>query len=125
MTHSPASTPLNHSTPPLRVESVPILVLLHPDGFVEVYGHRNVDVHIATLVAMQSAQGQILAEEYLELNMPPRHRAIYAPGMIRAAKMNRIITPSDLADVRDDLAILRTADSLQAINRKEGTQWTL
>ena len=115
----------NDTVAALRVERAPVLVSLHPDGYVEVHADRHVDVHIAIVPAMRTKAGEILAEEYVELNLPPRYRRLFAPGMVRAAKMNRVVTPHDIADVIDDLAVVRTINSLAVCQREEARSWTL
>lgn len=84
-----------------------------------------IDAHLAIIPAMGTVAGEVLAEEYFETNIPARHRRLYLPGMIRAAKMNRVVTPYEIANIRDDLAMLRTIDCLRSIHIKEATQWSL
>lgn len=106
-------------------DSTPVLVVIHSDGYVELYGPRSIDARIAILPDMNSAKGEILAEEYLDLNLPERHRRLHAPGMIRTAKLGRKITAHEIANTVGDLALMRAVDRLKACQHEEVQTWTL
>lgn len=108
-----------------RIESVPVLVVLHPDGFVECFGYHHVDVRVVIMPAMDSPSGEAIAEDYLTMMLPPRHRSIYMPGYLRAMGSVRTVTAQDIADQRMTLALMRTIDTLTAVNRDEVTTWIL
>jgi len=63
-----------------RPPKQPVLVVLDPDGFVQVYGDKSaVDVHIGIMPSMDSDEGKILAEQYFELELPRRFKEVYWP----------------------------------------------
>jgi hypothetical protein len=105
------------------VSTTPVLVAIHSDGYIEVFGERDIDVRIVNVPAVGSVRGEILAEEFIELNLPPRHRAVYAPGMIRAAKCGRKVTPQEIADVRTSLQLLRVMEPSNFAGAREAMQW--
>lgn len=73
-----------------------VLLVLNPDGWVEAYAERHVDVHIAIRLHVPP-EGEQLADEYLDLTLPRRFRQVYWPGLLRAADTVRTVTPSDVA----------------------------
>lgn len=106
-----------------RPRPVAVLVAIHADGFTEVFGERDIDVRIVNVPAVDSVRGEILAEEFIELNLPPRHRAIYAPGNVRAAKCGRKVTPQEIAEVRENLRLIRLLEPSNYAGAKEAMQW--
>lgn len=106
-------------------QASPVLIAIYHDGYVEVYAEKHIDAHIVLVPYIGSAEGEILAEQYVGTNLPPRHRAIYAPGLIRASKLGRKITPQDIADTQTNMALLRTVDTLCGVISGEATTCTL
>lgn len=84
-----------------------VLVVLHGDGWIESFADRHVDIHIAIMPRMETAEGQIAAEQFLETNLPHRYKSLYWPGNRRAADMVRTIRPSDAARLEWNLAFLK------------------
>lgn len=111
------------STSPMRQQSTPVLVAIHPDGFVEVFGQKNVDAVIVNVPAVGSKQGEILAEEFVEMNIPYRHREIFVPGLVRAAKVGRVVTPAEIKRTRNLIAGLRALDPRLFAGAKEASKW--
>ena len=94
-----------------------VLVVLHADGFVEVFTERHVDVHIAIMPYMSNPEGEILAEEYFEHCLPQRHRDLYWPNRRRAVEQVRCITPQDHADRQWQQQMLRSSEQAGQILR--------
>lgn len=107
------------------MRTTPVLVAIHSDGYIEVFGDRDIDVRIVNVPAVDSVRGEILAEEFIETNLPPRHRAIYAPGKVRAAKLGRKVAPQEIAETKNNIALLRVIDTLSSISAGEATSCTL
>lgn len=87
-----------HSNPSPRPSTngrPPVLVVLHPDGYVETYC-RDADVVVVVMPSMESADGERLADEFLASSLPKRHRSIYAPGLIAATGQVETIRPSEI-----------------------------
>ena len=76
-----------------RVRRVPVLVVLHPDGWVEIYG-ENLDVCVVTkLDGGDIPAAEVLAEQYLDLDIPRRFRPLYFPVNLRATGQCETRTP--------------------------------
>ena len=73
-----------------------VLVVMHADGWVEVFAEKNVVVHIATFPCVYSAKVANAAEQYVELMMPWRYRKLYWPVKLRAADTVRKATLEDI-----------------------------
>ena len=97
-----------------------VLVVLHHDGWVEVYGEHSIDVHIAVMPRMATPEGERLADEYLELTLPKRFRKIYFPGNRRAADMMRKVTPQDIAEKKWAQEMCKVIGNIAARNKKGG-----
>ena len=84
------------------------LVLLHGDGYVEVYGDRKaLDVHVS-LMLDGSDETAIAREEYMELTLPRRFQELFWPNkLIRFANLQRRTAEQEL-DRLVTLDILRT-----------------
>ncbi len=98
--------------PPPRVERVPVVVAVHPNGFIQVFGPREkLDVRIVNLLAVEP-RDEALAEHYAELSLPRRHRAVFLPGgLVAMGNMNDCRTPEQEADRRHDLYIIRQSEA--------------
>lgn len=97
------------SQPPYKRRKV--LVVLHDDGFVEAFGHDDVDVKVVNLTSVP-VRGESLAEDYLELTLPKPYRDVYWPGMSRATGFMRKVTVLDLAHQQRCLDLIRYCDHL-------------
>jgi len=106
-----------------REPTIPVLVAIYCDGFVEVFGDKQVDAVVVNVPATGSKRGEVLAEEFIELNIPARHRHIYTPGLVRAAKLGRVVTPDEIHKSQLTLAMLRALDLRSFTGAKEAAQW--
>jgi hypothetical protein len=91
--------------PPPRVD---VLIIASPDGFLEIYGPRQVQIHIATRLHVAD-QEQNQADEYLLLSLPPRIRELYTTAHLRKTHLIERQTAAMEADRRHNL------ESLQAV----------
>ncbi|MCO6044143.1 hypothetical protein NG895_09505 [Aeoliella sp. ICT_H6.2] len=106
-----------------------VLVLIHADGWIEVFAERHVDVRIEMVPYTGTVSGEVLAEEYLDLTLSPRYRELHLPINCRAADKFRVVRPSDLLRREHELALLNGLDAFEhhLAPQVEGevTQWTL
>lgn len=105
---------MNCSTPPVRKPRQAVLIVCHPDGYIEAYADQNVDVHIAQMPKMGTTAGRIAAEQYLDASLKPRYRDLYWPYKKRAADMVREVHPSDIAERNWRLDMLNVLDRIGA-----------
>ena len=112
------------STPP-RSKREAVLIALHGDGFVEVFGEKNVDVKIMNVPHCPGSE--ILAEDTFELMLRHRYRQLYWPNKVRASAMHCPLLPSTMARsivVRDCLTSLNVLMENHQTEQEEMT-WTL
>jgi hypothetical protein len=118
MTTAPimASVPTTPSqrprTPHPRREKV--LIVLDADGWVEVYGGRNIDVKIAHRLKTvgTSPETAKLIDQYLESFLPSYYRNLFVPIHLRAQDQCRMVTPDMEADRLEELYYLRELQAL-------------
>lgn len=99
----------------------PVLVVIHPDGYVETYC-RDADVHVVVMPSMESVDGERLADEYLASTLPKRHRSIYAPGLVGATGQVESISPSDIVHRNVMRGLVR---AITAMTNQEVTSCTV
>jgi hypothetical protein len=96
-----------------------VLVLLHPDGFVEVYSDKtSVDARILCVPQMSSPAGEILAEQYVETMLTNRYRDVFYPGNRIALGNYTTITPELIAKRNDEIRLARMFDEVKALSSK-------
>jgi len=105
----------------IRQKSIPALVLIYSDGFIETYGEKNLDVFIINVPETDSKRAELLAEEYVEINIPVRHRHIYTPGLIRAVKLGRVVTADEIYETRQSLSMIRALEPINFLSNMEAT----
>jgi len=98
-----------------KVQRSQVLILLHADGYVEVYGPKNLDVVTRIVPKMVTPAGEILAEEWIERSLPLRYRKLYGADCIRTTARIREIKPSDIAEVKAVREFFRALESINAM----------
>lgn len=107
-----------------RPPKQPVLVILHSDGYVQVYGDRKlVDCHVAIMPQMTSDKGQMLAEQILELELPLRYKQIYWPGNLIGTHQVRTRTLDDIAQTEWELQFCRVLSAIGQDARAEVVEW--
>jgi hypothetical protein len=96
------------SKPPRRQA---VLIAVHPDGFLEAFGAKSVDVRFVRLPVANGRVNEILAEQCFELMLPPRYRELWRRDLLRASGTSQPLTPETA------LAALKTKDCLAALNK--------
>lgn len=84
---------------------------LYPDNFVEVFG-QNLDVHLQQILHMESTEGQRLAEDFADLQIPKRFLSINYPLYRAGIEQIRLVKPSDIYWRNIDLAIVEACHEL-------------
>jgi len=75
---------------------LPVVVELYSDGFVKVYSEARARVRIVNRPHVVRDSAAPLADEWVEMQLPPRHQEVYWPGCVRATGQVRKVRPSDL-----------------------------
>jgi len=103
-----------------------VLVVLHADGWAEVYADKSVDVHVAVKpFAWNAVMGQ-LAEDYLDLTLPRRYQRLYLPVNLRGVGLCEQLMPTDLVKRDRALEALAALKELQPNKSKEeDAVWSL
>jgi hypothetical protein len=94
-----------------------VLILVHGDGWIEAFAERHVDCRIVMVPFVGTPEGEILAEKYVEQNIPWRYRDLYVPGNRRRACRARRILPSDIAYRDWELEFLRSLEKPKKVQR--------
>jgi hypothetical protein len=92
--------------------------MLRADGWVEVYGEKNLDVHIVQRLDAGDEDAALAntIDAYHEGTMPRAYRALHWPGKLRAFDQCRSVTPEKMLDTVYQLAIVQGFREL----RREG-----
>ena len=88
-----------------------VLVAVHPDGFLEAFANRSVDVRFYRIPVANSVEGERVAEACFELMLPPRYRGLWRRDMLRANGSSRPLTAQAAMDA------LAVNDCLAELNR--------
>lgn len=99
-----------HDTPPKQK----VLIFAYSDGYLEIFGESNLDVHVVMVPHSSTLNGQRLAEDVVELLLPPRYHDLYWPNKLRKSEVLRKVLPSDLVREYQDREILKTINRLSA-----------
>ena len=83
------------STPTPQPARSPVLLVAHPDGYVEIYGD-DIDVVVAQLPDVTTAEAEIAAEELVAISLPASHRELFVPGRLAESHLVERVTPRDL-----------------------------
>jgi hypothetical protein len=106
--------PLDGASLPLVVTPTrqKCLVVLHADGWVEVYGERSLSVKIVQRIAVSAAEDADTADQLIDLALPRGWRNLYWPMKLRAAQGVDRVTAQRKLDALMDLEILRAIKEL-------------
>lgn len=115
---APSDTAAGTSPRPSRPPRAKVLVVAHPDGFLEVYGD-NIDVHIVTPLVMHTTAGEALADEYLDATLPWRFRALHTADNLVAVHQVKPVRPTDEAERLLRLELVRAAAAVRGEQQEE------
>ena len=94
----------DHSPPPKRHA---VSIVMSPDGIVQAYAERNIDVRFIRVPIAHTRQGEVLAEECARMLAPRRYAELWRADYLRANGSTRPIAAESILDalqVRDILA---------------------
>ena len=100
-----------------------VLILSHPDGYVEIFGD-GIDVHIARIPLATSRQAERQAEAVASMLMPLRFRELWRRDRLRTVGTTRPLLPSVLATSLATCEAVAAINSMNATEREEVTAWT-
>ncbi|MFO0203064.1 MAG: hypothetical protein ACK528_08030 [Alphaproteobacteria bacterium] len=75
----------------------PVVVELNSDGFVRVYGSKQVNAKVVIRPHVTTQEQGRQVEELIDTILPKNFTAVYYPGMVRAWGQVERITPTQLA----------------------------
>ena len=93
-----------------RPRPVPVLVVLHSDGYVEVFGSDAVRPVVVN--RLDSCADPLLIDEYLETQIPRSHRPIHLPRCLRGTGSLEQLTA---AGEIDRLSRLQTLERIERV----------
>lgn len=102
-----------------------VLVVSHPDGFIEVYAPPNIDARVYRVLASHSRDTERIADDCIDLELPPRFRELHRADLLRATGTTRPRRPSSALQalvIRDAIAGL---NDLAPEPAGEVVAWTL
>ncbi|QDS97704.1 hypothetical protein [Adhaeretor mobilis] len=92
-----------------------VLIVAHADGYLEVFGEKNLDIRISNIPLAHSREAERIAEDALELSLPRCYRQLYFPGKRRATATLMPLLPSTMARAK---AVKRTIRQLNQLVQK-------
>jgi hypothetical protein len=99
--------------PQAQPSRVHVIVITNGDSEVEIYALDNVTVHFVHRLDSQTIKGEQLADEYLDLCLPPDVRSLYIPENLRGTDVCCRLTAQDEARRREDMEILAELKRIQ------------
>ena len=90
-----------------------VLVVLHGDGFVEVFAEDNIGVGIRNIPHCPGSE--VEAEEVFVQSLKPFQRRLYFPGKLKAQAMHRPQKPSSIMEA---LKVKQVLNRLNALFKK-------
>jgi len=100
-----------------RAPHAPIVIELHSDGFIRVYGEvtpQEASVVIVNRPWVDTDAGERAADEYVWLQLRGRHRAAYWPGQVIATGQFSRRRPSEIEATRRRVAACERLEFLRA-----------
>ena len=88
-----------------------VLVAVHPDGFLEAFANKSVDVRFVRMPVAHSRESECLAEDCFELMLPPRYRDLWRRDLLRANGTTYPLTAQSALDA------LAAKDCIGALNQ--------
>ncbi len=101
--------PMRRSKRPEQVPRQAVLVVMLPDGGVEAYAERHVDVHFINRLDAGREDGDLanMVDAYLESTLPRPFKELYWPNKLRGTGVHERVTPERAADALFKTSILR------------------
>jgi hypothetical protein len=97
--------------PQSRPRRQAVLIAVHPDGFLEAFAERNLDVAFARLPVASNQASERLAEACFAMLLPKRYADLWQRDHLRSVGTAEPLTPEAV------LATLETKDCIAALNK--------
>jgi hypothetical protein len=101
--------PAAKSSPAPRVK---VLVVVHPDGYLQAFAEKRVDVRFVNLLDVHP-DDEVPAEQALEAGLPAAYRDLHWPCRLRATGLVERITAQQALDTTYQLSILHGLRKLE------------
>lgn len=75
-----------------------VLVAVHPDGDLEAFANKSVDVRFVRMPVAHSLEGERIAEDCFELMLPRRYRDLWRRDLLRANGTTHPLTAQSALD---------------------------
>lgn len=85
----------HHASPPRRQA---VLIAVHPDGYLEAFADKSVDVRFARHLDAHTPAGERLAEDCFEMLLPQRYRDLWRRDLLRACGTTDLLRPQAVLD---------------------------
>jgi len=95
-----------------------VLIVSHPDGHIEAFGEPNVDIHFARVPMSFSRDGEIQAEELMQMTLPPKYQKIYQADRLRKTGTTRPLRPSTIQDSQHVSHLIRKLNEIHGLERQ-------
>ena len=103
---------MQHTTSPRRQPQEKVLIVGHADGYLELFGPEHITAKIVRCPVAFNAEMETMAEDFLELSLPPVWRSLFFPGYCRASAMLRPLLPTEIQDSKVVAELLKTLNSI-------------
>lgn len=115
---------MKSTAPPSRLPRQAVLIVSHPDGYVEVFADANIDVYLARVPVAETCAGERLADECLALMLPRRYRDLHRADRLRTVGTTRPLRPKAAH------AAILAGSAISALNaldgeREEVVRWAI
>jgi hypothetical protein len=94
-----------------KAERVGVLVVAHPDGYLEFYSEPHVNVRIVRVPATENRENEAAAIDVAEAMIPPSHRKLYRDDFMR---INYLLRPLTIETALNERAMV---DAIRDLNR--------
>jgi hypothetical protein len=91
-----------------------VLFVIHPDGYVQGFGERGVNIHFCRVPWAATPDGEVMAEEVALELLPRRFRELWAANNLRANGTAQPLLPSTVKRALDIKEVLKLLDRLSA-----------
>jgi len=99
-----------------------VLVLVSPDGDIEVFGRPNARVLIVERLQVEPGN-ETLADEFLMETLPPWAKALYFAGFRRHDQTGELVPYGQQTGCLRATALVRSRTAEQEVHRRETLAW--
>ena len=88
-----------------------VLIIAHPDNYIEVYGD-NIDVEIVRSIVASTPEAECIAEDIVEASLPLRFKPLYWPGKAKVTASLRPLHAQTAHEARYVAKLLPALNSM-------------